>query len=169
MNKILLLAAIICILTAGIHIIMGNSTVVDPFLGSDLAQVPKLTLFAVWYMVSAVLALTAVMLVYLSFRNAHGEKASIFFFGVAYIVFGLIFLAVCFMHFNDNLFMDLPQWVLLLPIGALLLWELFRNKGVFSCLHNDGTHDVMSAYQNEFSNFHAIRCREGMSNSTICA
>ena len=128
MNKILLLAAIICILTAGIHIIMGNSTVVGPFLDSDLAQVPKLTLLAVWYMVSAVLVLTAVMLVYLSFRNAQGEKLLILFIGVSFVVFGLVFLVVCFMHFSENLFLDLPQWVLLLPIGALMLWEVYRQQ-----------------------------------------
>jgi len=125
MNKTLLLAAVICVLTAGIHIIMGSREIVTPFLDSDLAQVPKLTLYAVWYMVSAVLILTAATLFYISFKKEQGGRELLFFIGILYTAFGLVFLIICFTHFDEKLFLELPQWILLLPIGGLTLWEAY--------------------------------------------
>ena len=89
LNKILFPAAIVCALTSGIHIFMGGAEIIQPFLDLNFELALKLTLLAVWHMVSAVLI-------------------------------------ICFVYFNESLFLQLPQWILLLPIGVLTLWGGLR-------------------------------------------
>ena len=126
LNKILFPAAIVCALTSGIHIFMGGAEIIPPFLDLNFDIALKLTLLAVWHMASAVLVLSTVTLFVLAFRKGLREKGLLLFIGISYLVFGAVFLIICFVYFNESLFLQLPQWILLLPIGVLTLWGGLR-------------------------------------------
>jgi len=128
MRKIIFAAAVVNALTAGVHIFMGGADVVAPLFDSNLQRIPLLTLYAVWHMVSAILVLSAIALFLLSYRKKSLEKGLLFFLGVTYSVFGLVFLVVCFVNFDGSLFLELPQWMLLLPVGVLTLLSALKES-----------------------------------------
>ncbi len=119
-NKTLLIAALWAALTAGIHIFAGGEEIATPLLQSTLAEVPKLTMYAVWHMASLALLFSAIGLFIGSMpRYADHTRSMVWFIAALWAGFGLAFLAIAAVYPEEGLFFKLPQWILLLPVGIL--------------------------------------------------
>ncbi len=123
MNKYLLAASCIALLTALIHIFMGGADTVAPLQQSTLADIPKYTLYAVWHMTSVCLMFSAVGL-FLGSLKQHTRQSHylVIFISLLWITFGLTFLLITLLHPDHVSVFQLPQWILLLPVGILGVW-----------------------------------------------
>ncbi len=123
MNRKLVVSAFIAAITAIIHILLGGADVAAPLLNSTLDAEPKLTLYAVWHMVSAVLILSAIAF-FIGSLPKYGQAARYLtvFISVLWCIFGLIFLVIISIQPGDGWLFKLPQWVLLIPAGFFGLW-----------------------------------------------
>ncbi|MDO8925581.1 MAG: hypothetical protein Q7U94_01565 [Sideroxyarcus sp.] len=127
MNKPLLIASLLTALIAAIHLFAGGADVATPLLASALAEEPRLTLYAVWHLVTVTLVLSAIAL-YVSAlpRHAAAARYLALFISVLWLCFGLVFLAVVSTQPGDGLLFKLPQWILFIPVGLLGLWGTLR-------------------------------------------
>ena len=137
MNKVLLSASIFAATTAAIHAFMGGQEIAVPLLNSKLPEVPRLTLYAVWHMATAALALSAIALFVGALpRFVIAGQAMVFFVSVLWLAFGAVFVAVAIFQPGEELYIKLPQWLLLLPVGLLGLYGVNKsskeNSGVAS-------------------------------------
>ena len=123
MNRKIVLSAFIAAITAIIHIFAGGADVAAPMLNSVLGAEPKLTLYAVWHMVSVVLILSAIALFIGSLpKHAQAARWLIMFISILWCVFGLVFLVIICIQPDGGWLFKLPQWVLLMPVGIFGLW-----------------------------------------------
>jgi hypothetical protein len=123
MNRKLVVSAFIAAITAIIHIFAGGADVAAPLLNSALSAEPKLTLYAVWHMVSVVLILSAIAFFIGGLpKHAQAARYLIVFISILWCVFGLVFLVVINIQPDDGWLFKLPQWMLLIPVGFLGLW-----------------------------------------------
>jgi hypothetical protein len=120
MNKFLLSASILAAATAAIHVFAGGQDIAMPLLNSQLAEVPRLTLYAVWHMATAALALSAAALFIGAMpRYAAAGRLMVLFVSALWLAFGAVFVLVATFQAGAGLYFKLPQWVLLLPVGLL--------------------------------------------------
>lgn len=127
MNRRLFIAALLAAFTAAVHILAGGSDVAAPLLASSIAGAPKLALYAVWHIVSVVLAMSSVAL-FLGCLPRHAQVARypVLFASMLWCAFGAVFLAVAAIQPDGSWLFKLPRWILLLPVGLLGLWGRFR-------------------------------------------
>ena len=122
MNKFLLSASILAAATAAIHVFAGGNDVAAPLLASQLGEEPRLTLYAVWHMATVALGLSAVAFFVGAIpRYASGGRSMVQFASVLWLAFGAVFVVVASTQPGSGLFLKLPQWILLVPVG-LLAW-----------------------------------------------
>jgi len=116
-NNYWLIAGVINLFTAILHLIGGQITLVDPMLQSELSVQVKTELVGAWHIVTIVLFFTAFVLLKhgLKPHNEQG-KSLIQFIGLNYLLF-----AGCFMISSVKFTQFAPQWILLLPIGIIAL------------------------------------------------
>ena len=130
MNKLLLSASILAVGVTVVHIWAGGRDVAVPLLVSHLAEEPRLTLYAVWHMVSVLLGISAVTLGRAALPGCGVSiAAAVRLIAVIWILSGLVFLSVAATQPGEGLFLKLPQWMLLIPIGVLAWFganSLFR-------------------------------------------
>lgn len=127
MNRPLLVAALLAAFTAAVHAFAGGQDVAAPLLASTLAEVPKRTLHAVWHMASVVLALSAPALFVGSLpRHAAAARYLVLFVSALWCAFAAVFLIVVAVQPDGGWLFRLPQWSLLLPVGALGFWGASR-------------------------------------------
>lgn len=124
MNYSWLIAGIVNLLTALIHTFGGQLDLVNPLLKSNLSDQSKAEWLGVWHMVSLLLFATT----YVIFRNTlvavQVRKPEIITcIGFLYVLFSVPFIISSII--NSLL---APQWILLLPIGLLLLIGIKREK-----------------------------------------
>lgn len=123
MNIPFLIAGILTAITALIHSIAGELTTIRPLIKTDLQQVPKTELRAVWYMVTIHLFASAIMLFTLAVDTNQnflmGKFLSIQFLG-----YGLAFLLLAIVK-KIKVF-QVPQWVLLFLKAGLTFWGVMR-------------------------------------------
>jgi len=119
MNVWIFSAGIIGIFTAFVHVFAGQVDPVRPFLKSDLPDIPKATLLACWHIVSVTLLICGLALTYIGWFNLDAFLNLVLGISTIFIIFSLVFVAVGWYFFGLQTFIKLPQWVLLLPIGAL--------------------------------------------------
>jgi len=124
MNYSWLIAGIVNLLTALIHTFGGQLDLVNPLLKSNLSDQSKAEWLGVWHMVTLLLFATT----YVIFRNTlvavQVRKLEIItFIGFLYVLFSVPFIISSII--NSLL---APQWILLLPIGLLLLIGIKREK-----------------------------------------
>lgn len=123
MNRPLLIAALLAAFTFCVHLFAGGPDVAAPLLVSTLAAEPKLTLYAVWHMVSAALALSVIAFFVGALpRRAHAARYLVLFVSALWCAFGVVVLVVAAMQSERGWFLKLPQWIVLLPVGLLGLW-----------------------------------------------
>jgi hypothetical protein len=120
MNYWWLAGGVICLVTSFVHTFAGQADVVRPLARADLLAEPKATMHACWHIVTVTLFLCSAALLYAGLRpDEPGIELLGLFVGVQFVGYALVFLAVTlFGRWGTGLFY-LPQWTLLLPIGAL--------------------------------------------------
>lgn len=119
MNIWILSSGLLGVLTALVHVFAGQVDPVRPFLKSELADAAKATLLACWHLVSVTLLVSSLMLTYVGWFGLYSFYLPIQLVGGLYILFALVFVIVGWHFFGGKVFVKLPQWILLLPIGLL--------------------------------------------------
>lgn len=120
-NRMLSLAGYLAVFTAAVHTFGGTYEVHAPLLNSALPKPLALMLYACWHLVTAVLCLSSwALLRSPSPRTIQSQAVLAGAIGIAWTSFGLVIIAVALL-FGESLstLLVLPQWVLLLPVGAL--------------------------------------------------
>ena len=120
MNKTLLFASVLAAFVTGVHVVAGGKDVASPLLASGLADEPRLTLYAAWHMVSALLGISALVLVRASLPpHQAGMVSAVRLVALLWLASRFVFLVVAATQPGEGLFLKLPQWILLLPVGVL--------------------------------------------------
>jgi hypothetical protein len=123
MNRPLLIAGLLATLTFAVHLFLGGADVAAPLLASALDEEPKLTLYAVWHMVSMALGLSALALFVGSLpRHEQPARYLVRFVSLLWCAFAIVCLVIAALQPGLDWFLRLPQWILLLPVGLLGLW-----------------------------------------------
>ncbi len=120
MNRRLLIAGLLALFTAAVHIFIGTPEVHRPLLESLLSPELKLVLYACWHLVSVMLVFSGVFLLRAcaaSRRNINREL--VIMLGLSWVAYGLVFFAFGVVY--PGMLLRLPQWMLLLPVGMLCL------------------------------------------------
>jgi hypothetical protein len=125
MNRWLLSAGLLALFTAAVHVVAGGRGIAAPLLASTLAEVPRITLYGVWHLVSLVLALSgAALLLAARPRALAPARWMVAFIGALWLGFGLVLLGIAALQPGGGWWLKLPQWLLLMPVGALALAAL---------------------------------------------
>jgi len=116
-NIYLIIGGIINLFTALLHLIGGQTSLINPLTNSNLELQVRTELLGVWHMVTTILFMSSIVLLYFGFKQkGNSSKELIKFIGYIYILFSIAFIIVSII--NSQL---APQWTLLLPIGILAL------------------------------------------------
>jgi hypothetical protein len=120
-NRLLFIAGLLAAFTAAVHTFVGTYEVHGPLLGSALPKPLALLLYACWHLVTVVLCLSAWQLLSPPKpRPTQCQAVLAGAFGLMWLLFGLVFMAVAFLFGGGvSALLVLPQWALLLPVGAL--------------------------------------------------
>ena len=133
MNRSLLVAGVLAVFTAAVHVFVGTPEIAQPLLRSALAPEVSFLLYACWHLVSCALVLSALALVVSALpRHQQSMHALALFVSWLWLAFGAVFVAVGLTGAHGGLFFKLPQWTLLLPVGALGLFGCRRSRDASS-------------------------------------
>ncbi len=115
-NYFLIVAGVICLLTALIHTFGGQIDLVNPMMDSNLKMQGKTEWLGVWHMATVILFVFAYVLLKNGFKFNEDQKYTVQLVGWVFILFGLVFVGA-------SLFSMLlaPQFILCFPIGILAL------------------------------------------------
>ena len=119
MNIWIFSSGLLALFTTLVHVFAGQIDPVRPFLKSKLGDIPKATLLACWHLVSVTLFVSSLMLLYVGWYGIDSLYFLIQLLGFLYILYASVFVAVGLYFFGAKVFVKLPQWILLLPIGLL--------------------------------------------------
>ncbi|PTP85067.1 hypothetical protein CWO04_13580 [Vibrio splendidus] len=119
MNIWIFSSGLLALFTTLVHVFAGQIDPVRPFLKSKLDDIPKATLLACWHLVSVTLFVSSLMLLYVGWYGIDSLYFLIQLLGFLYILYASVFVAVGLYFFRAKVFVKLPQWILLLPIGLL--------------------------------------------------
>ena len=119
MNIWIFSSGLLALFTTLVHVFAGQIDPVRPFLKSKLDDIPKATLLACWHLVSVTLFVSSLMLLYVGWYGIDSLYFLIQLLGFLYILYTSVFVAVGLYFFGAKVFVKLPQWILLLPIGFL--------------------------------------------------
>ena len=137
MNRLLFAASLLAAFTAAIHIVVGTEEIASPLLTSALAPEISFLLYACWHLVSSSLALSAMALFISALpRYQRSGRPLALFISCLWLSFGLVFLLIGLLGAHGSLLFKLPQWVLLLPVGALGLWACASSRSQFMSDHS---------------------------------
>lgn len=116
-NLSLKLAGIINLTTALIHLAVGQMDLVQPLHNSNLDVQQKAEWIGVWHLVTVLLFFTSFLILKAGFGTVKKSQAEqLKAFGMLYILAGVPFIISSF-YFS----VLAPQWILLMPVGVLLL------------------------------------------------
>lgn len=119
-NLYFIIAGVINLFTAILHTIGGQLELIDPLLESDLIPQAQYEILGAWHMVTLILFVSSFVLLKKGFRgNLNSGKELLTFISYLYLLFGLPSLTISLWYGQF-----VPQWILLMPIGALGLWGL---------------------------------------------
>lgn len=107
-------------LTAVAHIFVGTYDTLLPLLETDLDLAVKGTLHACWHIISVFLAFSVWSFV----KETPAARSA----ALLWIAFGICFFAVGIYSANLRGLLILPQWILLCPVGVLILLHLRGSK-----------------------------------------
>lgn len=128
-NRTMMTAAVVAAFTTVVHVFAGGKDVAAPLLASNLAEVPKITMYSVWHLVSITLGLSAAALFVGALpRHADAARYLTIFVSVLWTGFGIVFLVVALTQPESGWLFKLPQWILLLPVGILGLVGGLRGR-----------------------------------------
>ena len=111
------IAGILNLITALIHTLAGQTDLVNPLISSEMEVQQVGELVAVWHITTVLLFLTSYFLLKAGFLGVAESNVSLInFIAYLYLLSSLPFIISGFWF---SIFA--PQWILLLPIGLLLL------------------------------------------------
>ncbi len=116
-NNYWMIAGILCLFTAFVHLIGGQLDLVNPLLESNLTAQAKTEWLAVWHVITVILFLSAYYLIKSGLNPMKNQNSDVLqLIGILFILFSIVFIV-------SSLWMKIfaPQWILLLPIGLLAL------------------------------------------------
>ncbi|MFG3497054.1 hypothetical protein [Streptomyces sp. NPDC047928] len=119
MNGWFLAAGLTSAGVAAIHVLAGGRDVVRPLLRGDLPDEPRRVLHAVWHMVTADLVLAAAALIWLALYHRPGGDLVAWLLAAHFLAYSVAFLVISLAADWSKPWLRLPQWLLLLPVGAL--------------------------------------------------
>jgi len=123
-NIYLIIGGIINLFTAVLHLIGGQTTLINPLNNSNLELQVKTELLGVWHMATVILFLSSFLMLYFGFKQGGNlPKELMKFLGYLYILFSVVFIIVSIINSQFA-----PQWTLLLPIGVLALIAIRKQK-----------------------------------------
>lgn len=108
------IATILNLGTLLLHLIAGQTDLVTPLVNSNLSNQQVTEWTAVWHMVTVILAFSSLLLLKQWF--AKKEKVNFKSWGFLYLLLGIPFI-VSGLYFGTFA----PQFILLMPIGALMI------------------------------------------------
>jgi hypothetical protein len=120
-NYYWLIAGVINLFTALLHTIGGQMDLVSPLQKSDMTNQAKAEWFGVWHMVTIILFASSFLILRSFVRKTQSETMN--YLGYLYILLSIPFIISSLI--NDFL---VPQWILLFPIGLLILIGQKNNK-----------------------------------------
>lgn len=134
---VLLLAGILNLFTAFLHLIGGQMALVVPMWNTQMTVAEQTQWLGAWHIVTVVLFGTSCIMLKSAFQKDtnEGELASV---GWGYVWFGVAFI-------GSSIYMGemAPQWILLLPIGFLTLFGLRKKKIKENSLPNETRSGVL--------------------------
>jgi hypothetical protein len=111
------IAGVINLITALIHSIAGQMDLVIPLSNSNLEMQQKAEWTGVWHIVTILLFYTSYMILKVGFgKTDQSNSLQLKPLGMLYVLSGIPFI-VSSIYF----YVFAPQWVLLMPIGLLIL------------------------------------------------
>lgn len=126
MNGSWIMAAALAALTTFVHLQFGGEDVIVPLLQGSVDEVAKITLHAVWHMVSVVLGSSALALLMAGFEGGASRLSLMRWLAWQHALFGALCVGLGAQRFGWLGVWLLPQWVLLWPIALLIWWGIRR-------------------------------------------
>ncbi len=125
MKKLYLkIAGCINLFTAVLHLIAGQVDLVNPLMNSNLALQEKGEITSAWHIVTILLFFTSYIILRHAFSNENGRSIQqLKDLAFLYLLCGLPFIIISLI-----LGIFAPQWILLMPIGVLILLEVRKEK-----------------------------------------
>jgi len=117
-NTPILIAGIICLGTAFLHL-FGGQAHVDSMLASDTGRIDQSVLLGAWHMITVILFLGGYSLIKSGLNLKTEDHALMTWLGWLNILFALAFIGVSLYRGDFT-----PQWILFLPIGGLILFGM---------------------------------------------
>ncbi|NMH89663.1 hypothetical protein [Flavivirga algicola] len=118
------IAGIINLFGALLHTIGGQIELVNPLLDSNISIQQKGELTGAWHIVTILLFLTSYIILQIGFKKAAIQRKELLKpIAILYILSGIPFIITSFWYRVYAL-----QWVLLIPIGVLLLCGLQKQS-----------------------------------------
>jgi len=125
MNKLVLSAGMLSVLTLFAHVFAGGPEIHVPVLESDLPLELKAIFSVVWHAVTAVLVINSAAL-FLAAGSKSIEKILVLFVSSQYLVFAALFVFYGITHLGTLL--PMPQWSVFLLMPALALAGLLPRE-----------------------------------------
>lgn len=119
----LFIALALAALMTGVHIFIGGALIARPLLDSDLAPLPRMTLYLCWHAITIVLAGMALFYAdALFWRRAKDSAQLATMLAAAFFLLGWLLIAAFGLRP-----LDLPQWIAFGPM-ALCGWLAVRKS-----------------------------------------
>lgn len=123
-SKYWLIAGIVNLFTALLHTIGGQIDLVNPMLSSNLKNQAKAEWFGAWHMVTIILFASSYIVLRNAFVNYQKRQIELMkYIGILYILISIPFCVSSMIHK-----LLAPQWILLLPIGGLILYGVKKSN-----------------------------------------
>ena len=123
MKTRILIATVLITLGAVIHTVGGEITDIAALLKTNLPLNIQIEVRAVWYFVAIDFFISAGYLIYLLLKKQFSEHNMLIrFIGIRMLLYGIAFLLLILLT-NPLFLFQVPQWILLIVIGVLLLWD----------------------------------------------
>jgi len=114
-NKFLLAAGGISFFTAGLHLIGGQLTLVDPLLASNLIPQEKTEWLGAWHIVTILLFFFGYILLKNGLKPNIEDRSLIKWIGILCLLFSFAFIGASLGQQQHA-----PQYILFLPVAALV-------------------------------------------------
>ena len=121
MNALMLGLGIYAGFVACVHIFAGGKTVLAPTVGATFDGVAKETMRVCWHLVSINLVGFSCALIWMG-ATSTVKPVVTGLIAAHFLLYGLAFIVVALRSPLERALLELPQWVLLTPLGIALLW-----------------------------------------------
>ena len=109
-----------------LHTFGGEYSVHRPLLADAMTAEMDLYVSVLWHGITAMMALGTVALIFAALQKLPPE-AMLWLIGGQTLAIGLLFVGYGIFATGD--LWVAPQWILLVPLGSLILWTAQRNSG----------------------------------------